>query len=152
MNFRCCSRARNADKTRRQSKRQEGVSVRSVLGRGKCMTWPSQENRGDVCDVLHASRRGTYICTSEHMRRQPIMHTFRREQSLKIRHSLRVRSSTRFIRRRDRITVSRCIVISQLVECWFSFYKQVKNINFSRFRIQANTRRRAGFDRTVRIF
>lgn len=70
---------------------------------------------GDVCDVLHASRRDTYICTSEHMRRQPIMHTFRREQSLKIRHcSAFARARDLFRRRRDRIIVSRYIAISQL--------------------------------------
>lgn len=72
----------------------------------------------DVCDVLHASRRDTYICmyASEHMCQQPIMHAFRREQSLKILYYV----LSAFARTRDlftgvdRIIVSRCIDISQL--------------------------------------
>lgn len=76
-----------ADKIRRQSKCQKGVSVRSVLGRGICMTWPSQENRVTYAMFFtHHVEIHTYVCTNEHMCRQPIMHAFGREQSLKIRH------------------------------------------------------------------
>lgn len=70
----------------RQSKRQECASVRSVLRSREMYDLTVAGKPCDVCDVLHASRRDTYICTSEHMCQQPIMHTFRCEQSLKIRH------------------------------------------------------------------